>query len=54
MSRDPVLDFYNESNRTDHPNWDFDTTGYLERSMSETLYWIKQAILTDESEDTQA
>lgn len=53
MSRDPVLDFYNQSNRTDHENWDFDITGYLERSMSETFYWIKQAIREDESNDTQ-
>lgn len=44
MTGDPVLDFYNQSNRTDHPNWDFDTSGYLERSMSETYYWIKKGI----------
>ena len=35
LKDDLVLRFYNQAHRTDHPNWDFDTTGYLQRSTTD-------------------
>jgi hypothetical protein len=51
MVPDPALDFYNQSNRTSHSNWDFDVTGYLQRSSTDMLYSIKKAIEDSESQD---
>jgi hypothetical protein len=35
MSTDPALRFFNEANRTSYENWDFDVTGYLQRSATD-------------------
>lgn len=48
---DRALDFYNQSNRTSHESWDFDTTGYLQRSASDMVYCIDKAIRETEAQD---
>lgn len=53
MSGDPVLVFYNQSNRTSHENWDFDVTGYLERSAAGLLYDIQKANREFEDQNIQ-
>lgn len=43
MPEDPALVFYNQANRTSHENWDFDVTGYLQRSATDLYYAIARS-----------
>lgn len=51
MPSDRALEFYNQSNRTSHESWDFDTTGYLQRSTTDMVYSIEEAIRESEPQD---
>lgn len=51
MATDPALVFYNQSNRTDHADWSFDTTGYLQRSTTDLYNAIKKTIDEEEKSD---
>jgi hypothetical protein len=52
MSTDPALRFFNQANRTSHENWDFDVTGYLQRSATDLYNAIAQSARElDEQDD---
>jgi hypothetical protein len=46
---DPALVFFNQANRTSHESWDFDTTGYLQRSATDLYLALRRA--AQESEE---